>query len=182
MSLANEMRREMIDILLELEKSIENDHPNSYVYEQCLLLNEENVNKTILENNLQLKANGFNKISSILEELKKYKLNQGYNLYSAKTIGKTCKVYKFRYGDYCRVNIEKKIALTDEELFIYFCMYPKTYKKRIALANSLEKECQEKKNYFNFLELINFSALNKVERDIVKEYKEKMKENNSFSD
>ena len=61
-------------------------------------------------------------------------------------------------------------------------MYPKTYKKRIALANSLEKECQEKKNYFNFLELINFSALNKVERDIVKEYKEKMKENNSFSD
>lgn len=182
MSLANEMRREMIDILLQLEKSVECENPKGFIYNQCFLLNEENVNKTMIANDLQLKANGYSSLASILDELKAYKLNQGYPTYSNSLTGKTCKVYKFRYGDYCRVNKEKKIALTDEELFIFFCMYPKTYKKRIALANDTEMVCNENKNYFNTLELFNFSALNKIEREIVKEYKEEKLKNNNFSD
>lgn len=182
MSLANELRKEMIDILVSMDKSIQNENAESFVYENYFFLTEENVKKTMFESNIQLRANGYNDLNSILEELKAYKISQGYEAYPSKTTGKTCKTYKFRYGDYYRVNKEKKIALTDEELFIYFCMYPKTYKKRISLANDLEKECKEDKNYLNTLELINFSALNKAEREIIKEYKESLKTNNSFSD
>ena len=182
MSFVNEIRKELIDVLLSSEKAIQSINPKRYIYENVLLLTEENIERTMLECENELKANGFNCLSDIIAELKKFKLNQGYECYSENLMGKTSKVRKYRYGDYYRLDIEKKIALTDEELFIFFCNHPKTYKKRIALANIIEKECKENKDYFSFLELIDFSALNKEEREIIKEYKEEMRKKDSFAD
>jgi hypothetical protein len=166
---------DILNCYIELEKVKKTSEDNS-IYGDYLLLNNDNLNKTIIENSLNLRANNYENKADIFNELCNYKRSQGIKPYDATLRGSDVNVVKYRYGETCRVNTEKKIALTDEDLFILFCKFPATYKERIELANFYEEECQESKNYLALLINSNYKRLNEKDRTIVAEYKKANKD------
>ena len=166
---------DILNCYIELEKVKKTSEDNS-IYGDYLLLNNDNIDKTIAANSLNLEASNYKNKADIFNELGNYKKSQGIKPYDANLKGSAVNVVKYRYGETCRVNTEKKIALTDEDLFILFCKFPATYKERIEIANFYEQECQESKNYLALLLNSNYKRLNEKDRVIINEYRKANKD------